>query len=88
MQLVSVSTTTSEMLLLLILPLLARASHCPTLSEVPVMAEEGDKFLAALSWPGYGEAACTETDQNHGAWFQVKPTVKTSHNQENIRTFF
>merc|ERR1712025_1512682 len=48
----------------------ASLSTCPDVTDLPIFGPDGTSYLAAWSWPGYGENACQETDENHGPWFQ------------------
>merc|ERR1712236_59284 len=71
-RIVEFDTATIMLLLLtIILPSCPSSrSSCPSMSSVPVISSDSDTFLAALTWPGYGDTACEETDENHGPWFK------------------
>ena len=59
------------------------------MSSVQVMSSNSDAFLSALSWPGYGDRACEEKDENHGAWFKDPcETVSEWPSGENMTDFF
>ena len=64
-------------------------ASCPPMSSVPVTSSETGEFVAALSWPGYGDNACEKADEYHGAWFKDPCELESSWpHGENMTDFF